>query len=87
MMQDLHVTIHIEGYAKTLVRWLDFESVASEWLESALAQAAMPLEMQFAKPSAEVASDTLRVGVYPFVLAQHGVVTAWQSPHSELAAP
>ena len=47
----------------------------------------MPLEMQFAEPSAEVASDTLRVGIYPFVLVQHGVVTPWQSPYSELAAP
>ena len=47
------MTIHIEGFSDTLARCLDFEGVAPAELEAALAEASMPLEMQFAEPSAD----------------------------------
>ena len=47
----------------------------------------MPLEMQFAEPSAEVPLIRSGSAFTHLVLVQHGVVTAWQSPYSELAAP
>ena len=79
--------IHIEGFAETLARCLDFEGVAPEELESALAEAALPLEMRFAEPSAEVPLIRSGSAFTHLVFVQHGVVTPWQSPYSELAAP
>ena len=81
------MTIQVSGFAETLARCLDFEGVAPEELESALAEAALPLEMRFAEPSAEVPLIRSGSDFTHLVFVQHGVVTPWQSPHSELAAP
>ena len=81
------MSIHIEGFAQSLARCLDFEGVAPEALEAALAEAALPLEMRFAEPSAEVSLIRSGAAFTHLVFVQHGVVTPWQSPYSELAAP
>ena len=77
----------VSGFAETLTRCLDFESVAPEELESVLAEAALPLEMRFAEPSAEIPLIRSGSDFTHLVFVQHGVVTPWQSPYSELAAP
>ena len=81
------VTIQISGFSQSLVRCLDFEGVSEAELESVLAEAALPLEMRFAEPSA--LEPLIRSGseFTHLVFVQHGVVTPWQSPYSELAAP
>ena len=79
--------IHIEGFAETLARCLDFEGVTPDELEAVLAEAALPLEMRFAEPSAELPLIRSGSDFTHLVFVQHGVVTPWQSPHSELAAP
>ena len=81
------MTIHVEGFAETLARCLDFEGVAPDELESVLAAADLPLEMRFAEPSAEAALIRSGSDFTHLVFVQHGVVTPWQSPYSELAAP
>ena len=81
------MTIQVSGFAETLARCLDFEGVASEELESVLAEAALPLEMRFAEPSADVPLIRSGSDFTHLVFVQHGVVTPWQSPYSELAAP
>ena len=81
------MTIQVSGFAETLARCLDFEGVAPEELEAALAEAALPLEMRFAEPSADVPLIRSGSAFTHLVFVQHGVVTPWQSPYSELAAP
>ena len=81
------MTIHIDGFAETLARCLDFEGVAPESLEAVLAEASSPLEMLFAEPSAEAPLIRSGAAFTHLVFVQHGVVTPWQSPYSELAAP
>ena len=83
----MSVTIQVTGFAETLARCLDFEGVASDELETVLAEAALPLEMRFAEPSAEVPLIRSGTDFTHLVFVQHGVVTPWQSPYSELAAP
>ncbi len=81
------MTIDIEGFAGTLARCLDFEGVSEEELEAVLAEASQPLEMRFAEPSAEVPLIRSGAAFTHLAFVQHGVVTPWQSPYSELAAP
>ena len=81
------MTVHIEGFGQTLARCLDFEGLKPEALEAVLAEAASPLEMRFAEPSAEVPLIRSGSEFTHLVFVQHGVVTPWQSPYSELAAP
>ncbi len=81
------MTIHIEGFGQTLGRCLDFDGVELEELELVLAEASLPLEMRFAEPSAEVPLIRSGSEFTHLVFVQHGVVTPWQSPYSELAAP
>ena len=81
------MTIQVSGFAETLTRCLDFEGVAPEELELVLAEAALPLEMRFAEPSAEIPLIRSGSDFTHLVFVQHGVVTPWQSPYSELAAP
>ena len=81
------MTIQIKGFAETLARCLDFEGVEPDELETVLAEAALPLEMRFAEPSAEVPLIRSGSDFTHLVFVQHGVVTPWQSPYSELAAP
>ena len=79
--------IQVEGFAQALSRCLDFQSVAPEALEAVLAEVTQPLEMRFAEPSAEVPLIRSGSEFTHLVFVQHGVVTPWQSPYSELAAP
>ena len=81
------MTIQVSGFAETLVRCLDFEGVSPEALEAVLAEAALPLEMRFAESSAEAPLIRSGSAFSHLVFVQHGVVTPWQSPYSELAAP
>ena len=81
------MSVRVSGFAKGLVRCLDFEGVAPETLEAVFAEAASPLEMQFAEPSAEAPLIRSGSAFSHLVFVQHGVVTPWQSPYSELAAP
>ena len=79
--------VEIAGFAQSLSRCLDFESVEPSELEEALSKAGEPLEMWFAEPSAD--SPLIRSGsLFTHLLfVQHGTVVPWQYPHSELAAP
>ena len=79
--------VEIAGFAQSLARCLDFESVEPPELEVALSDAGGPLEMRFAEPSAE--SPLIRSGsrFTHLLFVQHGTVVPWQYPHSELAAP
>ncbi len=81
------MTIEISGFSQSLVRCLDFEGVSEEELEAVLPEASQPLEMRFAEPSAEVPLIRSGSEFTHLVFVQHGVVTPWQSPYSELAAP
>ena len=79
--------VEIAGFAQSLCRCLDFESVEPPELENALSNAGEPLEMWFAEPSAD--SPLIRSGsrFTHLLFVQHGTVVPWQYPHSELAAP
>ena len=79
--------VNIEGFATSLTRCLDFEGVAPDELEAVLAEDALPLEMLFAEPSAEAPLIRSGSDFTHLVFVQHGIVTPWQSPYSELAAP
>ena len=79
--------VEIAGFAQSLARCLDFESVEPQELEDALAEATEPLAMWYAEPSAD--SPLIRSGrqFTHLFFVQHGTVVPWQVPHSELAAP
>ena len=79
--------VEIAGFAQSLARCLDFESVEPSELENALSNAGKPLEMWFAEPSVD--EPLIRSGsLFTHLLfVQHGTVVPWQYPHSELAAP
>ena len=79
--------VEIAGFAQSLARCLDFESVEPQELEDALEEATEPLEMWYAEPSAD--SPLIRSGrqFTHLFFVQHGIVVPWQVPHSELAAP
>ena len=81
------MSVRVSGFAKGLVRCLDFESVSAQELDRVLVGAAETLEMDYVEPSAD--SPFVQSGA-PFtdlVFVQHGTAVPWQSPHSELAAP
>ena len=79
--------VEIAGFAQSLARCLAFKSVEPQELENVLAEAAEPLEMWYAEPSAD--SPLVRSGQQftQLIFIQHGIVVPWQYPHSELAAP
>lgn len=79
--------VEIAGFAQSLARCMDFDSVEPPELEKALSNAGEPLEMWFAEPSAD--SPLIRSGsLFTHLLfVQHGTVVPWQYPHSELAEP
>lgn len=79
--------VEIAGFAQSLVRCLDFDSVEPPELEGALSDADEPLEMWFTEPSAD--SPLIRSGsrFTHLLFVQHGIVVPWQYPHSELEAP
>ena len=79
--------IQVEGFAQALSRSLDFQNVTPEALEAVLAEVTQTLEMRFAEPSAEVPLIRSGSEFTHLIFVQHGVVTPWQSPYSELAAP
>ena len=79
--------IEIAGFAQSLARCLDFETVEPPELEKVLAEATEPLEMQYADASAD--SPLIRSGsLFTHLLfVQHGTIVPWQYPYSELGAP
>ncbi len=81
------MSVRVSGFAKGLVRCLDFESVSVEDLDRVLVGAAETLEMDYIEPSAD--SPFIQSGsrFADLVFVQHGTAVPWQSPHSELAAP
>ena len=81
------MAVEIAGFAQALARCLHFSSADPAELESVLSEAAEPLEMTYAAPSAD--NPLIRSGA-PFthlVFIQNGTVVPWQYPHSELTAP
>ena len=79
--------VEIRGFAHSLARCNDFESVDPSDLEKVLAEAAEPLELRYVEPSADfplIRSGSEFTRLF-FVL--RGTVVPWQFPHSELAAP
>lgn len=81
------MSVRVSGFAKGLIRCLDFEAISVEELDRVLVDAAETLEMDYIEPCAD--SPFVRSGS-PFadlVFVQHGTAVPWQSPHSELAAP
>ena len=79
--------VRVSGFAKGLVRCLDFEAVSVEQLDRALVGAAETLEMDYVEPSADVPFIQSGTTFADLVFVQHGTAVPWQSPHSELAAP
>lgn len=81
------MAVEIAGFAQALARCLHFNSADPAELEGVLSEAAEPLEMTYAAPSAD--TPLIRSGA-PFtqlVFVQNGTVVPWQYPHSELTAP
>ncbi len=81
------MSVRVSGFAKRLVRCLDFESVSVEELDRVLVDAAETLEMDYIEPSADSPFIQLGSAFADLVFVQHGTAVPWQSPHSELAAP
>ena len=79
--------VHIAGFAKSLVRCLDFDSVSAEQLDGVLETCAETLELDYDEPSASTPLIESGSACTHLVFVQHGTVAPWQSPHSELAAP
>ena len=79
--------IQVAGFAKGLVRCLDFDAVTSQQLDSVLESSAETLELDYVGPSAETPLIESGSAFTHLVFVQHGTVAPWQSPHSELAAP
>ena len=79
--------IEIAGFAQSLARCLDFDTVKPQQLEDVLTKATDALEMQFAEPSAD--STLIRSGsLFSHLLfVQHGTIVPLQYPYSELEAP
>ena len=79
--------VEIAGFAQSLARCLDFDSVDPGELEDALAGAGAPLTLSVSEPRA--APPLIQSGA-PFeslAFVEQGVVVPWQYPHAELAAP
>ena len=79
--------MQIAGFAKGLVRCLDFDSVSATELESVLEARPETLELDYAEPSATAPLIESGSAFTHLVFVQHGTVAPWQSPHSELDAP
>ena len=79
--------VEIAGFAQTLARCMDFDTVKPQQLEGVLAKATDALEMQFVEPSAD--STIIRSGsLFTHLLfVQHGTIVPLQYPYSELGAP
>ena len=79
--------VQVAGFAKGLVRCLDFDSVSAKELEQVLDACSQTLELDFVEPSADTPLIQSGSTFTHLVFVQHGTVAPWQSPHSELAAP
>ena len=79
--------VEIAGFAQSLARCMDFDTVEPPELEDVLTEATEALEMQFAEPSAD--STLIRSGsLFTHLLfVQHGTIVPLQYPYSELEAP
>ena len=81
------MSVRVSGFAKGLVRCLDFDSVTVEQLDRVFVGAAETLEMDYIEPSADLPFIQSGAPYSELVFVQHGTAVPWQSPHSELAAP
>ncbi|MDE2744995.1 MAG: Crp/Fnr family transcriptional regulator [Chloroflexota bacterium] len=81
------MSVRVSGFAKGLVRCLDFESVSVEDLDRVLVGSAPALDMDYIEPSADSPFIQSGSAFADLVFVQHGTAVPWQSPHSELAAP
>lgn len=79
--------MQIAGFAKGLVRCLDFDSVGAAELGSVLEARIETLKLDYAEPSATAPLIQSGSAFTHLVSVQHGTVAPWQSPHSELEAP
>lgn len=79
--------MQIAGFAKGLVRCLDFDSVSAAELEGVLEARPETLELDYVQPSANTPLIESGSAFTHLVFVQHGAVAPWQSPHSELEAP
>ena len=79
--------VEIAGFAQSLARCMDFDTVEPPELEVVLSEATGALEMQFAEPSAD--STLIRSGsLFTHLLfVQHGTIVPLQYPYSELDDP
>ena len=82
-----NMPVEITGFARALVRCLDFESVDPGELESVLADANAPLTLSVVEPLAEPPLIRSGTPFEHFTFVQDGVVVPWQYPYSELKAP
>ena len=81
------MAVEIAGFAQALARCLHFSSAEPSVIESVLSDAAEPLEMRYAAPSADVPLIRSGARFTHLVFVQNGTVVPWQYPHSELTAP
>ena len=86
--KETWVSVRVSGFAKGLVRCLDFETVSVEELDRVLVDAAETLEIGLHRAVRRHTLHPVRLATFAdLVFVQHGTAVPWQSPHSELAAP
>ena len=71
------MSVRVSGFAKGLIRCLDFESVSVEELDRVLVDAAETLEMDYVDPSAD--SPFIQSGA-PFAMTSSSSNTARRCP-------
>lgn len=84
---ELSKTVRVSGFAKALVRWLDFESASAEDLYRVLVGVAETPPMDYLEPSAHSPSIQSNAPFTDLVFFRHGKALPWHFLHSELAAP
>ena len=79
--------VKIAGFAQSLVQCLDFADAKPSELDKVLSTAAAPLTMEYVEPSIE--TPIIRSGAQfnHLIFVQHGTITPWTYPRSELKAP
>ena len=79
--------VRIDGFAQSLAQCLDFENVDSSELDAILATTTKPLTMMHAAPCAETPIIQSGAQFDHLLFVQHGTITPWTYPRSELKAP
>ena len=79
--------VKISGFAQSLVQCSDFADVKPSELDKVLSITAIPLTMEYVEPS--INTPTIRSGTQfdHLIFVQHGTLTPWTYPCSELKAP